>query len=131
MKITSNLLEFLLLVVQILLMAVPCLYIICWQPDVVMITPGMVIPWLLMLYLVMIAVCRWTSVPISLFTLVNALIPWVVYHWSLFPLERYEGRLWAQLLFYCTAQAVWIWATNPVWNGKMIEWIRGYKAKKM
>lgn len=116
--------EILLGVMQVLLPAVPGLYVILFRPDVDVLTPGQLIPWILSINLLFILLFwrrigwsrrerRGTAALLLLF----ACLPWLEFH--MLPLGDMAGRLWMQTGSYCLGQAVGYTAIvlAPGWVG--------------
>ena len=96
---------------QVLLPAVPGLYVILFCPGADMLTPGLLIPWMLSINLLFILLFwrrlgwsrrerRGTAALLVLF----ACLPWLEFH--MLPLGDMAGRLWVQTGSYCLGQAV-------------------------
>lgn len=118
--------EILLLAMQVLLPAVPGLYTILFRPAVAVLTPGMLVPWMLSVNLLFILLfwrrlgwSRNERQDTAMLLVLFACFPWLE-SWVL-PLGNMAGSLWIQTVCYCLGQAAGYVAVVlvPDWVGGM------------
>ena len=111
---------------QLVLPAVPGLYVILFRPGVSLLTPRMLIPSMLCINLLAILL-RWRRLGWSrnerldaaMLLVMFALFPWLEYR--VLPVGAFEENLWAQVGCYCAGQAIGYVSVVlvPDWLGRL------------
>ena len=98
---------------QLVLPAVPGLYVILFRPGVSLLTPRMLIPSMLCINLLALLL-GWPMLLVMF-----ALFPWLEYR--VLPVGAFEGNLWAQVGCYCAGQAIGYVSVvlAPDWLGRL------------
>ena len=110
---------------QVLLPVVPGLWTVLFRPGTALLTPGILVPWMLCLNLLFILVywrrlgwSRGERTDTALLLALFAFFPWLGY--GLLPEGMLDGDLWLQTGYYCVMQAGFYVAIvlAPDWVGK-------------
>ena len=111
---------------QLVLPAVPGLYVILFRPGVSLLTPRMLIPSMLCINLLAILLgwrrlgwSRNERLDAAMLLVMFALFPWLEYR--MLPVGAFEGNLWAQVGCYCAGQAIGYVSVvlAPDWLGRL------------
>ena len=111
---------------QLVLPAVPGLYVILFRPGVSLLTPRMLIPSMLCINLLAILLgwrrlgwSRNERLDAAMLLVMFALFPWLEYR--VLPVGAFEGNLWAQVGCYCAGQAIGYVSVvlAPDWLGRL------------
>ena len=110
---------------QLVLPAVPGLYVILFRPGVSLLTPRMLIPSMLCINLLALLLgwrrlgwSRNERLDAAMLLVMFALFPWLEYR--VLPVGAFEGNLWAQVGCYCAGicvplkRLITIWQKMPV-----------------
>lgn len=111
---------------QLVLPAVPGLYVILFRPGVSLLTPRMLIPSMLCINLLALLLgwrrlgwSRNERLDAAMLLVMFALFPWLEYR--VLPVGAFEGNLWAQVGCYCAGQAIGYVSVvlAPDWLGRL------------
>ena len=111
---------------QLVLPAVPGLYVILFRPGVSLLTPRMLIPSMLCINLLALLLgwrrlgwSRNERFDAAMLLVMFALFPWLEY--QVLPVGAFEGNLWAQVGCYCAGQAIGYVSVvlAPDWLGRL------------
>ena len=111
---------------QLVLPAVPGLYVILFRPGVSLLTPRMLIPSMLCINLLALLLgwrrlgwSRNERLDAAMLLVMFALFPWLEYR--MLPVGAFEGDLWAQVGCYCAGQAIGYVSVvlAPDWLGRL------------
>ena len=111
---------------QLVLPAVPGLYVILFRPGVSLLTPRMLIPSMLCINLLALLLgwrrlgwSRNERFDAAMLLVMFALFPWLEYR--VLPVGAFEGNLWAQVGCYCAGQAIGYVSVvlAPDWLGRL------------
>ena len=112
---------------QLVLPALPGLYVILFRPGVSLLTPRMLVPSMLCINLLALLLgwrrlgwSRNERLDAAMLLVMFALFPWLDYR--VLPVRAFEGNLWAQVGCYCAGRATRYVAVGlpPGWLG----WLR-------